>query len=142
MFLWNMSLETGIDEVDTGRKRLLGAMADFFQGMDDPSLSQQALAARTGAIFSAMKTAFAAEDAYLATREAADGERHQASHAAITAAFVDLCRKLVPKIRNPKQARQSCLEIYRLVDEVVFHHITKEVTGYRDLNRSPIKKAG
>lgn len=142
MFLWNMSLETGIDEIDKGRKRLLGAMADFFQGMDDPALGQPALAARTGAIFNAMKAAFAAEDAYLQEHDAADCERHQASHAALTTAFVDLCRKLVPKIRNQKQARQCCLEIYQLVDDAIFHHITKEVAPYRDLARSPVKRAG
>ncbi|KIM00644.1 hypothetical protein CCC_03246 [Paramagnetospirillum magnetotacticum MS-1] len=142
MFLWNMSMETGIETVDQGRKRVLAAMADFFQGMDDPALNQQILAARTGAIFNAMKTAFAAENAYLAEREAPDQEKHQANHAALSAAFIDLCRKLIPKIKNHKQAQQVCLEIYQLVDDAIFHHITKEVGNYRDLVRAQIKKAG
>lgn len=142
MFLWNMSLETGIEAVDQGRKRMLGAMADFFQGMDDPGLGQQMLAARTGAIFNAMKAAFAAEDAYLTEHNAPDLERHQANHAALSAAFVELCRKLIPKIKTHKQAQQCCLEIYQLVDDAIFHHITKEVNGYRSLARSPVMKAG
>lgn len=142
MFLWNMSLETGIPEVDRGRKHLLDAMADFFQGMDDSALGQHILATRTGAIFNAMKAAFAAEDAFLREHEGEEAEKHQASHAAISGAFVDLCRKLVPRIKNQKQARQSCLEIYQLVDEVLFHHMGKEVAFYRGLARSPVKKAG
>lgn len=142
MFLWNMSLETGIPEVDQGRKRLLGAMADFFQGMDDPALNQYILAGHTGAIFTAMKTAFAAEDAFLQSQGGENCERHQANHAALTSAFVDLCRKLIPKIKNHKQAQQCCLEIYQMVDEVLFHHITKEVAFYRDLARLQVKKAG
>lgn len=142
MFLWNMSLETGIPEVDQGRKRLMGAMADFFQIMDDPGLGQHLLAERTGAIFKAMKTAFAAEDAFLAARGGEAAEKHQASHLAMTAAFVDLCRKLVPKIKNHKQAQQSCLEIYQLVDDVLFHHLGKEVAFYRGLTRAPVKQAG
>jgi hemerythrin len=142
MFLWNMSLETGIDDVDRGRKRMLGAMADFFQGMDDPALGQQMLASRTGAIFNAMKAAFAAEDAFLQAREAPDLEKHQASHAALSAAFVDLCRKLIPKIKTHRQAQQCCLEIYQLVDDAIFHHVTKEVNTYRALARTPVKKAG
>jgi hemerythrin-like metal-binding protein len=142
MFLWNMSLETGIPEVDQGRKRLLGAMADFFQGMDNPTLNQHILAGHTGAIFNAMKAAFAAEDAFLQSHDAEGCERHQANHAALTAAFVDLCRKLIPKIKNHKQAQQCCLEIYQMVDEVLFHHITKEVAFYRELARLHVKKAG
>lgn len=142
MFLWNMSLETGIPEVDQGRKRLLGAMADFFQGMDSPTLNQHILSGHTGAIFTAMKAAFAAEDAYLQAHGGEGGERHQSSHAALTAAFVDLCRKLIPKIKNHKQAQQCCLEIYQMVDEVLFHHITKDVAFYRDLARMQVKKAG
>ncbi len=142
MFLWNMSLETGIESVDQGRKRVLGAMADFFQGMDDPTLTQQVLAARTGAIFTAMKAAFAAEDALLQTHGGEAAERHQVNHAALSAAFVDLCRKLIPKIKNHKQAQQCCLEIYQLVDDALYHHITKEVEGYRALGRVQVKKVG
>jgi len=142
MFLWNMSLETGIEEVDRGRKRLLGAMADFFQGMDDPALNNHILAGHTGAIFNAMKAAFAAEDAVLKAYDCESCEKHQATHAALTAAFVDLCRKLIPKIKNHKQAQQCALEIYQLVDETLFHHITKDVASYRDLGRTQVKKAG
>ncbi|ARJ64290.1 hypothetical protein WV31_00535 [Magnetospirillum sp. ME-1] len=142
MFLWNMSLETGIPDVDHGRKRLLGAMADFFQGMDDPALNQHILAGHTGAIFNAMKAAFAAEDAVLQSHGTEGCERHQTNHAALTAAFVDLCRKLIPKIKTHKQAQQCCLEIYQMVDEVLFHHVTKEVAFYRDLARIQVKKAG
>jgi hemerythrin-like metal-binding protein len=142
MFLWNMSLETGIENIDQGRKRMLGAMADFFQGMDDPALTQHVLAARTGAIFNAMKAAFATEDAFLQTQGGESAERHQANHAALSAAFIDLCRKLVPKIKNQKQAQQCCLEIYQLVDDALFHHITKEVESYRVLGRIQVKKAG
>lgn len=142
MFLWNMALETGIPEVDQGRKRLLGAMADFFQGMDDPALNQYILAGHTGAIFSAMKAAFAAEDAFLQTVGGEAAERHSASHSGLMAAFVDLCRKLIPKIKTHKQAQQCCLEIYQMVDEVLFHHVTKEVALYRDLARMQVKKAG
>lgn len=142
MFLWNMSLETGIPEVDQGRKRLLDAMADFFQGMDDPALGQHHLAVSTGAIFNAMKAAFAAEDAFLKSHGDEEAEKHQASHAALSGAFVDLCRKLVPKIRNHKQAQQGCLEIYRLVDEALFHHVTKEVAYYRGQPRPSVKQAG
>lgn len=142
MFLWNMSLETGIPEVDQGRKRLLGAMADFFQGMDDPALNQYILAGHTGAIFNAMKAAFAAEDAFLQTVGGEAAERHTTSHSGLMAAFVDLCRKLIPKIKSHKQAQQCCLEIYQMVDEVLFHHVTKEVALYRDLARMQVKKAG
>lgn len=142
MFLWNMSLETGIDEVDLGRKHLLGAMADFFQGMDDPALNQYILAGHTGAIFNAMKAAFAAEEAVLKAHDGEACEKHQTAHAALSAAFVDLCRKLIPKIKNHKQASQCALEIYQLVDEALFHHITKEVATYRGLGRAPVKKAG
>ncbi len=142
MFLWSMSLETGIEEVDLGRKRLLGAMADFFQNMDSPNLNQHILAGHTGAIFNAMKAAFAAEDAFLQANAGEAGEKHQINHAALTAAFVDLCRKLIPKIKNHKQAQQCCLEIYQLVDDALFHHITKEVTSYRALARPAVKKAG
>ena len=142
MFLWNMSLETGIEEVDLGRKRLLGAMADFFQGMDNPALNQHILAGHTGAIFNAMKAAFAAEDTFLQAHGGEAGEKHQANHAALQAAFVDLCRSLIPKIKNQKQAQQCCLEIYQLVDDALFHHITKEVATYRSLPRPAVKKAG
>jgi len=142
MFLWNMSLETGNDEVDLGRKRMLGAMADFFQSMDDPGLNQHMLAARTGAIFNAMKAAFAAEDAFLKAQDGEAGEKHQMTHAALSAAFIELCRKLIPKIRTHKQAQQCCLEIYQMVDETLFHHITKEVAVYRGLGRVSVKKAG
>ncbi len=142
MFLWNMSLETGIAEVDLGRRRMLGAMADFFQGMDDPGLNQHMLAAHTGAIFNAMKAAFAAEDAFLKTHDGEAAEKHRMTHAALSAAFIDLCRKLIPKIKNHRQAQQCCLEIYQLVDDALFHHVTKEVAGYRDLGRIPVKKVG
>ena len=142
MFLWNMSLETGIEDVDHGRKRLLGAMADFFQSMDDANLSHQTVAERTGAIFNAMKTAFAAEDAFLQRQGGADCDAHLAAHQAQMAAFVDLCRKLVPKIRNAKQAHQSCLEIFRVVDNGLFAHVTKEVASYKLLAKIQVKKAG
>lgn len=141
MFLWNMSLETGIDEVDRVRRRVMEAMADFFQVMDDPALDKTILAARTGAIYNAMKTAFAVENQVLDAQNAPDRERHQANHAALAAAFVDLCRKLVPKIKSPRQAHQCCLEIYQLVDESLFHHLTKEVTAYRVLTREPVRNA-
>lgn len=141
MFLWNMSLETGIDEVDRVRRRVMEAMADFFQVMDDPSLDKTMLAARTGAIYNAMKAAFAVENQVLDAHGAPDRERHRANHAALAAAFVDLCRKLVPKIKSPRQAQQCCLEIYQLVDESLYHHLTKEVTAYRALAREPVRKA-
>ncbi|MBI3447285.1 MAG: hypothetical protein HY055_18415 [Magnetospirillum sp.] len=142
MFLWNMSLETGIEEVDHGRKRLLGAMADFFQIMDDPNLNHQLLAERTGAIFNTMKAAFAAEDAFLQEHGGGDGEAHMATHASQAKAFVDLCRKLVPKVKNPKQARQSCLEIFQVVDNGLFHHVTKEVANYKQLAKHHVRQAG
>lgn len=142
MFLWNMSLETGIEEIDRGRKRLLGTMADFFQSMDDPALSHQIVAERTAAIFNSMKAAFAAEDAFLQERGGAGSDDHIAAHATQAKAFVDLCRKLIPRIKNPKQARQSCLEIFQVIDHGLFQHVTKEVVAYKHLAKLPVKQAG
>ncbi|MDO8607580.1 MAG: hypothetical protein Q7R40_13665 [Phaeospirillum sp.] len=136
MFRWNMSLETGEKAIDHGRHRLLEAMADFFLIVDDPALNQKLVAERTGAIYTAMKTAFAAEDKVLASHGEA-GTKHEATHAAFLLHYVELCKKLVPKIKNLKQARQSCLEIYRIVDGGIYHHLNEEVLAYKHMLKHP-----
>ena len=138
MFHWNMSLETGIEVVDHGRRVLLEAMADFFQILDDPALNQRLVAERTGAIYTAMKAAFAAENTVL-TPLGDEGGKHQAVHAAFLLSYVDLCKKLVPRIKSLKQARQACLEIYRLIDTGVYHHITDEALAYKHMAKHPPK---
>ena len=138
MFLWNMSLETGIEDVDHGRRVLLEAMADFFQIVDAPGLNQKLVAERTGAIYTTMKAAFAAEDAVLAP-QGESGDRHKAVHAAFLLAYVELCRKLVPKIRSLKQAQQACLEIYRTIDTGPYLHIKDEVLAYKHMAKHPEK---
>ena len=136
MFRWNMSLETGIADIDRGRRILLEAMADFFQILDMPSLSQRLVAERTGAIYTAMKAAFASEDAVL-NNHGESGVTHQATHATFLRSYVDLCKKLVPKIKNLKQAQQACLEIYRLIDTGVYQHLTGESVTYKHMLRHP-----
>ena len=136
MFRWNMSLETGIADIDHGRRILLEAMADFFQILDTPSLNQKLVAERTGAIYTAMKAAFAAEDAMLSAH-GETGIKHQATHAAFLLSYVELCKKLVPKIKGLKQAQQACLEIYRLIDTGVYHHVTDESVTYKHMVRHP-----
>ncbi|OAN45586.1 hypothetical protein A6A04_06725 [Paramagnetospirillum marisnigri] len=135
MLHWNMSLETGIAAVDHGRRQLLEAMVDFIQIVDDPGLNQKLVAERTGAIFKAMKVAFAAEEEFLNGRPEADSAPHIASHAAYSLAYVDLCKKLVPKIRNLKQAQQACLEIYRCIEHGVFKHVGEEALAYKRMRR-------
>ena len=132
MFLWNVSLETGIEGIDHGRRLLLESMADFFQIIDAPSLNQKLVAERTGAIYTAMKAAFAAENSLLEP-QGDSGAKHQATHAAFLLHYVDLCKKLVPRIKTLKQAQQCCLEIYRLVDSGIYHHIKDEVLGYKHM---------
>jgi len=134
MFRWNMSLETGIEAVDHGRRALIEAMADFFRTLDDPFLDRKIVAERTGAIFVAMKSAFAAEDAFLSGRDGV--ESHQATHGTLILAYVDLCKKMVPKIKNTKQAQQTCLEIYRIIDGGLYHHLKDEVLFYKTLVRA------
>lgn len=138
MFRWNMSLETGIASVDRGRHLLLEAMADFFLILDDPALNQKLVAERTGAIYTAMKAAFTAEDKILETH-GDQGIKHQAIHAAFLLHYVDLCKKLVPKIKNLKQAQQCCLEIYRLIDTGAYHHLNDEVLAYKHMTKHPAK---
>jgi len=135
MFRWNMSLETGIESVDHGRRSLLEAMADFFRILDDPLLDHTMVAERTAMIFMAMKAAFAAEDAFFAANGIA-AESHQATHGALILAYVDLCKKVVPRIRTLKQAQQTCLEIYRIIDGSLYSHIKDEVQDYKTLLRS------
>ncbi len=132
MFRWNMSLETGIESVDHGRRVLLEAMADFFQILDAPSLNPKLVAERTGAIYTAMKAAFVAEDTFLTPR-GEEGTKHQATHAAFLLSYVELCKKLVPKLKTLKQAQQACLEIYRLVDTGLYHHIQDEALAYKHM---------
>jgi hemerythrin len=139
MFLWNMSLETGIASVDHGRKALLETMADFFQVIDLPNLNQKLVAERTGAIYTAMKAAFTAENEYLKS-QAEDSSAHQGRHADFLRTYVDLCKKLVPKIKTLKQAQQSCLEVYRLIDTGVYHHITDEVLAYKHMHHKQLVK--
>jgi len=134
MFRWNMSLETGIEAVDCGRRAVIEAMADFFRCLDDPYLDRRTVAERTGAIFVALKKAFTAEDAYLSGCEG--GETHQSTHGTLILAYVDLCKKMVPKIKSAKQAQQTCLEIYRIIDGGLYHHLKEEVLFYKTLNRS------
>lgn len=134
MFRWNMSLETGIDTVDHGRRALIDAMADFFRILDDPLLDHAMVAERTGAVFLAMKAAFAAEDAFFAAH-GLQADAHQARHGALILAYVDLCKKVVPKIKNLKQAQQICLEIYRIIDGSLYGHLKDEVQEYRALLR-------
>lgn len=136
MFRWNMSLETGIAKVDHGRRALIEAMADFFQILDDPELNHRLVAERTGAIFTAMKTAFAAEDEFLKTR-GEDAAPHLADHASFILSYVDLCKKLVPKIKGLKQAQQACLEIYRLIDLGLYRHLTGEAVAYKHMQKHP-----
>jgi hemerythrin len=138
MFCWNMSLETGIEEVDHGRRVLLEAMADFFLVMDDPALNHKLMAERTGAIFSAMKAAFSIENAFLKPHGEA-GSKHEAAHAAFLLSYVELCKKLVPQVKNMKQAQQACLEIYRLMEGGLYHHISDEALGYKHMIRHPSK---
>lgn len=133
MFRWNMSLETGIGAIDSGRRMLIEAMADFFRCLDDPYLDRRTVAERTGAIFVAMKKAFAAEDAFLAGRDGS--ETHQSTHGTLILAYVDLCKKMVPKIKSAKQAQQTCLEIYRIIDGGLYHHLKDEVLFYKALVR-------
>ncbi|SEH41000.1 hypothetical protein SAMN04244559_02175 [Magnetospirillum fulvum] len=134
MFRWNMSLETGIEAIDRGRRALIEAMADFFRALDDPFLDRRMVAERTGAIFIAMKAAFAAEDEFLNGRDG--GEAHQAKHGTLILAYVDLCKKMVPKIGTAKQAQQTCLEIYRIIDGGLYHHLKDEVLPYKAMVRS------
>lgn len=141
MFRWNMSLETGIADIDHGRRVLVEAMADYFQIIDLPSLNQKLVAERTGAIYTAMKAAFAAEDSVL-NGHGEPGAKHQATHAAFLLSYVDLCKKLVPKIKTLKQAQQACLEIYRLVDTGVYHHVTDESVAYKHMLRHPASSDG
>lgn len=130
MFLWNMSLETGIETIDGHRRRLIEAMANFFLILDDAALSQRLVAERTGAIYTAMKATFAAEDEVLNSHGEA-GEMHMATHATLLAAYIELCRKVVPKIKNVKQARQICLEIFTTIEKGLYIHIKDEALGYR-----------
>jgi hemerythrin len=139
MFRWNMSLATGIETIDHGRHQLLEAMADFFLILDDPALSQKLVAERTGAIFSAMKASFAAEDEFLKKRPEEEVAKHLADHAAFQQSYVDLCKKFVPKIKNVKQAQQSCLEIYRNIDTGVYPHLNGEAMAYKHMLRHPAK---
>lgn len=138
MFRWNMSLETGIDGIDHGRRALLESMADFFLILDDTALNQKLVAERTGAIFTAMKTAFTTENAFLKPHGEM-GAKHEAIHAAFLHSYVELCKKLVPRIKSLKQAQQACLEIYRLIDTGVYHHITDETQDYKHMARHPVK---
>lgn len=142
MFRWNMTLETGIESVDHGRRVLLEAMADFFLALDDPRLNQHLVAERTGAIFNAMKEAFAVEDKALASHSDAEAAHHIATHAALKLSYVDLCKKLVPRIKTLKQAQQVCLEIYRNIDSGLYHHINDEALAYKHrLKHPPATKA-
>ncbi|RAU20409.1 hypothetical protein CU669_18650 [Paramagnetospirillum kuznetsovii] len=141
MFRWNMSLETGLEAIDHGRRQLLEAMADFFQILDNPALNQKLVAERTGAIFTAMKAAFTAEDQYLKTRSESEGSPHMATHAAFMLSYVELCKKLVPKIKNIKQGQQACLEIYRNIDGGLYHHINDEALAYKHMVKHPAKAA-
>ncbi len=136
MFRWSMSLETGIASIDGHRRHLIEALDDFFLIMDDPLLNQKLVAARTGAVYTCMKVAFAAEDEILKSRGEA-GESHIAAHAALLKTYVDMCRKMVPKARNLKQAQQTCLEIYRVIDSGVYPHVKGEALGYKH----PVKAA-
>lgn len=140
MFRWNMSLETGIAPVDQGRRVLIEAMADFFQIIDNPALNQKMVAERTGAIYTAMKTAFTAEDEFLKA-QTTDTTSHQATHAAFLLAYVEMCKKLVPKIKMLKQAQQACLEIYRLIDTGVYRHVSEEVLPYKHMRQKPMAKS-
>jgi hemerythrin len=142
MFRWNMSLETGIGGVDHGRRALIEAMADFFQILDAPDLNHRLVAERTGAIYKAMKAAFDAEGAVL-TEHGDAGESHRLNHAKFLASYVDLCKKLVPSIKGPKQARQACLEIYQLIDTGLYRHLSEEAVGYKArLRHPPDRKTG
>jgi hypothetical protein len=138
MFRWTMSLETGIEPIDRCRRHLIEAMADFFRIMDDPFLNQKMVAEQTGAIYAAMKRSFAAEDPVLSQRSDA---AHIDRHAALLLAYVDLCRKVVPKIRNPKQAQQTCLEIYRVVEGGLHRHLKDEVLPYRTVGRGADRRS-
>jgi hemerythrin len=130
MFRWSMSLETGNASVDHERRILLEAMADYFQIIDDPTLNQKLVAEKTGAIYTAMKNAFTAESPVLQSW-GEEGVKHEATHASFLHSYVELCKKLVPKIKNLKQAQQACLEIYRLVEIAIYHHITEEAVTYK-----------
>jgi hemerythrin len=135
MFRWTMSLETGIAPIDREHRILIDSMAEFFRIIDDPLLNKTMVAERTGAVYAAMKAAFAVEDAILAERTP-DSTQHQEQHAALVKSYVDLCRKVVPKIRGLKQAQQTCLEIFRVVDDGLYKHLKDEVLSYRTLART------
>lgn len=135
MFRWNMSMETGNDGIDHARRALLEAMADFFQILDARDLNQHLVAERTGQIFNAMKTAFTTENEVLKAHPSEASDHHIASHAAYQLAYVDLCRKVVPKIKTQKQAQQICLEIYRMIDDGIFQHLKAEALDYRHLTK-------
>lgn len=141
MFRWNMSLETGIAPVDHARRHLLEAMDDFFQIIDSPALTQKQVAERTGAVFNAMKASFTAEEKYLATRPESESMPHMDKHAGLMQSYVDLCKKMVPRIKSIKQAQQACLEIYRCLDTAVSPHITDESLAYKHMVKHPVKMA-
>ncbi|WP_235720819.1 hypothetical protein [Magnetospirillum molischianum] len=128
-----MSLETDIESIDHGRRVLIEAMADFFRSLDDPFLDRTMVAERTGAIFIAMKAAFDAEASFLSTH--GGDESHMAAHATLILTYVGLCKKMVPKINTLKQAQQLSLEIYRIIDGGLYHHLKDEVLFYKALNR-------
>ena len=140
MFRWNMSLETGIEPVDLARRNLLEAMAEFFRILDDPLLDQAMIAERTGLIFLGMKAAFAAEDAFF-TAQGLAAESHRATHSALLLAYVDLCKKVVPRIRTLKQAQQICLEIYRIIDGSLYDHLKNETLDYKMMLRPRVSVA-
>jgi len=136
MFLWNMSLETGIAAIDLPRRQLIEAMADFFRILDDPTLNQKMVAEHTGTIYKFMKAAFTAEDQFLKAQTGEETEGHQTTHATQLAAYVDLCRKAVPKIRNLKQAQHICQEIYLVIDHGLYSHLKNEALDYKHLLRA------